>query len=77
MIRRGMRGSIPQNEQDSFALLYQDKELWEKLVEFSDANDAYVLLTDSTGKIRWRVHGKMPDRQTTIRLRDELAKMQH
>jgi len=50
MIRYGMRGSIPKNEQDSFVLLYQDEDVWKKLADFSDPNDAYITLVDSAGQ---------------------------
>ena len=75
MIRHGMRGKVPQNEQDSFVLLYQDEEIWRKLADFSEADDAYILLVDSTGKIRWRTHGKGPDPQAVNAVKDEVAKI--
>ena len=80
MIRHGMRGRVPQDQQDSFALLYMDEDVWKKLVDFSEADDAYVLLADSTGKIHWRIHGKAPDQQAIRNLRDEygkIAKLDH
>jgi hypothetical protein len=75
MIRHGMRGSIPQNEQDSFALLYNDEDVWKRLVDFSEADDAYVLLADSTGRVHWHTHGKAPDQQAMSALRNELGKI--
>jgi ATP10 protein len=75
MIRHGMRGSIPQNEQDSFALLYKDEDVWKKLVDFSEADDAYVLLADSTGKVHWHTHGKASDQEEMSALRNELGKI--
>ena len=75
MIRHGMRGSIPQNEQDSFFLLYDNQDVWEKLAEYSDPNDAYILLVDSAGGIRWRSHGKAPNQQAVNALRDEIGKI--
>jgi hypothetical protein len=74
MIRHGMRGSIPKNEQDSFVLLYQDEDVWKKLADFSDPNDAYILLVDSADNIRWRTHGKGPNQQAVNALRDEISK---
>jgi hypothetical protein len=75
MIRHGMRGSVPKNEQDSFVLLYQDEDVWRKLVDFSDSNDAYILLVDSANTIRWRTHGKVPSQQATSALADEIRKI--
>jgi ATP synthase subunit 10 len=73
LIRHGMRGGIPQNEHDSFVLLYQDEDIWKKLAEFSDTNNAYILLVDSGGNISWRAQGKNPDAQTLGTLKKELA----
>jgi len=75
LIRHGMRGGVPQNEYDSFVLLYQDEDLWKKLAEFSDTNDAYVLLVDSAATVRWRAHGKGPDEQTVSTLKKEIAEL--
>ena len=67
MIRHSMRGNIPQNEQDTFVVLYQDEDVWKKLADFSDPNDAYIVLVDSAGRIRWRTHGKDPDQRAVGR----------
>ena len=75
LIRHGMRGGVPQNEHESFVLLYQDEDVWKKLAEFSDTNDAYVLLVDSTATIRWRAHGKGPGEQTVSTLKKEIAEL--
>ena len=75
LIRHGMRGGVPQNEHDSFVLLYQDEDVWKKLADFSDTNDAYVLLVDSAATIRWRAHGRVPDEQTVSTLRKEVAEL--
>jgi ATP synthase subunit 10 len=75
LIRHGMRGGIPQNEHDSFVLLYQDEDVWKKLADFSDTNDAYVLLVNPNGAIRWRAHGKAPDAQTVSALKKEVAEL--
>ena len=74
MIRHSMRGNIPQSEQDTFVVLYQDEDVWKKLADFSDPNDAYMLLVDSMGRIRWRTHGKVPDQRAVNALRNEIGK---
>jgi hypothetical protein len=75
MIRHGMRGSVPKNEQDSFVLLYQDEDVWKKLANFSEPDDAYILLVDAAGNIRSRTHGKGPDASAVNALRDEVGKI--
>ena len=74
MIRHSMRGNIPQSEQDTFVVLYQDEDVWKKLADFSDPNDAYILLVDSPGRVRWRTHGKVPDQRAVNALRNEIGK---
>jgi ATP10 protein len=74
MIRHSMRGNIPQSEQDTFVVLSQDEDVWKKLADFSDPNDAYILLVDSAGRIRWRTHGKVPDQRAVNALRNEIGK---
>ena len=73
MIKHGMRSGMPKPEQDSFIVLDKDEDTWKKLVEFSDANDAYVLVIDPAGTVRWRTHSKAPDPQTIDALREALA----
>ena len=73
LIRHGMRGGLPQNEHDSFVLLYQDEDVWKTLAGFSDTNDAYILLVDSAANISWRAHGKSPDAQTISALKTEIG----
>src|SRR3979490_1992984 len=74
MIRQSMRGSVPRNEQDSFILLYQDEDVWKKLADFSDPNDAYILLVDSADNLGRRTHGKAPNQQAVNALADEINK---
>jgi hypothetical protein len=75
VIKHGMRGGVPKAEQDSFIVLERDEDVWKKLADFSDPNDAYVILIDSYGKIRWRTHGNGPDTQTVNALKNELAQL--
>src|SRR5579862_8494854 len=37
LIRHGMRKNVPNDEQDSFVLLYADEDLWKRLADFSSA----------------------------------------
>ncbi|HWC17662.1 MAG TPA: hypothetical protein VG498_11650 [Terriglobales bacterium] len=75
MIKHGMRSGTPKTEHDSFVVLENDENAWKKLAEFSDANDAYLLLVDSQAKVVWRAHGRNPDSQTLSGLKGEVAKV--
>lgn len=74
MIRHGMRGSVPKDEQEAFVLIYEGEDAWKTFAGFSGADDAYVVLVDSTGTPRARVHGKTPDEQSIGVLKNALAK---
>jgi hypothetical protein len=75
VIKRGMRSGVPRNEQDFFVVLYQDEDAWKKATDFSDTNDAYILLVDPSGKVLWHTHGKSPDAQSIGALKSEISKM--
>lgn len=75
MIKHGMRSGTPKAEQDSFIVLEQDEDAWKKVAGFADPNDAYILLVDSAGNVKWRAHGKSPDQQALNAVKDEVAKL--
>jgi len=61
MILRGMRKDIPVAEQGHMVPIYEHEEDWKKLVGFSGAGDAYVVVADAQGHVRWQTHGAMSD----------------
>jgi hypothetical protein len=73
MIKHGMRNGVPKDEQDAFILVYEGEDAWKTFAGFSGADDAYVVLVDSAGTARARVHGKTPDEQSIASLKDALA----
>lgn len=75
MIRHGMRGSVPKDEQDNFALIYEGEDTWKTFAGFTDSDDAYLVLVDSAGNVQARVHGKAPDEQGLGALREALTKI--
>jgi hypothetical protein len=74
MIRRGMRSGIPKDEQDTFVLIYEGEDAWKTFAGFSGADDAYVVVVDSPGTARARVHGKTPDEASLTTVKDALPK---
>jgi hypothetical protein len=75
MIRHGMRGNVPKNEQDFFVLLYEDEDVWKKVADFSNPDDAYIFLVDSAGAIRWHTHGKAPNQEAVKAVKNEISKI--
>jgi ATP10 protein len=61
MITHAMKGSTPAARQDHFLVVVKGEADLKKAAEFSEADDAYVLLLDSAGEIRWRTHGAVTD----------------
>ncbi|MBV9435375.1 MAG: hypothetical protein JOZ44_04950 [Acidobacteria bacterium] len=73
MIRHGIRSGIPKDEDRNFLLVYQGENEWKSFAGFSAANDAYIVLVDSAGVARARVHGKSPDAASLSTLREALS----
>ena len=61
MITSGMRSNTPPAEQDNFLILVHGEEDLKHLVGYSTPDDAYLLLLDAKGEIRWRGHGLFKD----------------
>lgn len=63
MILHGMRGEVPKDEQSRFIPLYRDEKEWKQVTGFTKAGeeDAYVLIVDGDGVVRWSGHGPYSD----------------
>jgi hypothetical protein len=61
MLRGFIRGRFEKNtlpeRRDSCVLLFQQEDAWKRLVEYQRPDDAYLLLLDERGTVRWRGHG--------------------
>jgi len=61
MITHAMKGSTPAARQDHFLVVVKGEPELKKAAGFSESDDAYVLLLDGAGEIRWRTHGAVND----------------
>lgn len=61
MIKGGMRRGTSLEEQDRFVLLFQGEADWKKFVSFATADEAYLLLLDANGAVKWRGHGVLSE----------------
>jgi hypothetical protein len=61
MITNGIRSNTPPAEQDNFVILVHGEQDLKHFVGYSAPDDAYLLLLDAKGEIRWRGHGLFKD----------------
>jgi ATP10 protein len=61
IIIHAMKGSIPAARQDHFLIVVKGEAELKRATLYSAADDAYVLLLDRGGEIRWRIHGAVSD----------------
>jgi hypothetical protein len=61
MVSHGIRGSVPKDQYDRFLLVYHGEKELKQAVEFDRPDDAYLLVIDRSGAIRWRFHGPVSD----------------
>ena len=74
MILHGMRKQVPADEQSHYVLIESNDSTWKSLVNYSDADDAYVVLTNPGGHVVWQARGPVADAQITA-LQAALAKL--
>ena len=61
MASHGIKSSTPKEQRDRFLLVYQKEAELKMAAGFTAPDDAYILLLDASGAIRWRFHGPVTD----------------
>jgi hypothetical protein len=61
VITRSMKALVPVAGQDHFLTMVEGETELKKAVDFSDADGAYVVVLDASGKIVFRTHGDPSD----------------
>jgi len=61
MATHGIRGSVPKEQYDRFLLVFRGEAELKQSAAFDRPDDAYVLLLDSSGAVKWRYHGPPTD----------------
>ena len=74
MASHGIKSGVPENQRERFLLVYHNEKELKEAAGFSTPDDAYVLLVDSTGAIRWKLHGPVTD-AAMEQLKFEFAKI--
>jgi hypothetical protein len=76
LIVRSMKSSVPAPVQSHFVPLTTDEAAWRALVHYSKSEDAYVLVVDESGKVRWQTEGgPTSSAEGALRLQVDALKM--
>ncbi len=77
MVTSGIRKGIPEPQHSRFLLLFKAEREWKAFVDFSAADDAYVVLVDKSGQLLWRTQGPVSDQKLGVllgKLKTEIGK---
>ena len=61
MAAHGIKSGTPKDEYDRFAIVYKGEKELKAAAGFEQPDDAYVLVVDGSGAVRWRFHGPVTD----------------
>ncbi len=61
MVAKSIKSGVPEAEQAHYLPMFSDEAEWQKIVHYSNADDAYVLVVDAQGTVRWQTSGKVTD----------------
>jgi len=62
-VLQGMRKPLNTAQRSHFLPVFDNGEAWKSAVHFADADDAYVLLVDGSGRIQWQASGAFQEEQ--------------
>ena len=61
MAVHGIKGDAPEAERGRFLLVYHGEDELKQAAGFQQPNDAYLIVLDPAGAVRWRFHGPVSD----------------
>jgi hypothetical protein len=61
MVLKSMRSGVPEAMQPHFMPTFSDEAVWRKIARYANADDAYVLVVDGDGRVRWQSSGTVTD----------------
>src|SRR5215469_12808367 len=61
MVSHSIKSGIPKEQYDRFLLVYHGEKELKQVAGFDHSDDAYLLVIDSSGAIRWSFHGSATD----------------
>jgi hypothetical protein len=61
MVSHGIKSGTPKDQYDRFLLVYRGEKELKQAAGFGPPDDAYLLVIDGSGAIRWQYHGAVTD----------------
>jgi hypothetical protein len=61
MVVHGIKSGLPKEEYDRFVVTYRGEKELKEAAGFEKPDDAYLMIVDGAGAIRWRLHGPATD----------------
>lgn len=62
MATHGIKSDTPADQKQRFLLVFSGEKELKAAADFSAPDDAYLIVVDGHGTIRWRFHGALTDR---------------
>jgi hypothetical protein len=80
MAVRSMKNASSPTEREHFLPVFHNEMQWKQVAQFSEPDDAYILVLDRQQKIVWREHGPIDEKRKTEligRIRESLSAAHH
>ena len=61
VVVRSMKKEVPERAQPRFVPITDDEAQWKSLTGYDKGDEAYILVVDGSGAVRWRGHGAADD----------------
>jgi hypothetical protein len=61
LVLRAIRSDVPERLHKRFLIVSEKADVWKRLVNFLDPDDAYLLLVGSGGELIWRAGGRLTE----------------
>jgi hypothetical protein len=65
MAVRSMKNASSPTERQHFLPVFHNEMQWKQVAQFSEPDDAYIVVLDREGKIVWREHGPIDEKRKT------------
>jgi hypothetical protein len=56
-----IKSSVSERERPRFVVVLENERAWQAVVHYKEPDDAYVLVVDEQGAVRWQAHGTATD----------------